>query len=211
MNNLNEYIKDQCKDMNAEEKMRTLIQSTLLQVFSEVEQITGPLPNAYIAGGCIASIILGEEVKDYDIWFETPEDVKLAIGTVMDHSENYKYCTDVSKYAHTIKLSSGKVIQLVESRLGPAEVIVPGFDFKHTQSYMKRDGTLVADIEFIKKKRLVFSEGNFKHPVNTMQRVYKFARRGYDIPFETTKALMVACTSLDPEAIGKSDTHGGSL
>ena len=119
-------------------------------------------------------------------------------------------CPKISKYATTFEVD-GKTIQLVESRMGIPEVIVPGFDFKHTHSYMKRDGTLVCDVDFIKKKQLVFVEGNFNHPVNTMQRVAKFARRGYDIPFETTKALMVACTGLDPETIGKSDNHGGSL
>ena len=193
----------------------TDIKEKLLQVFKMVEGFTGPLNNSYIAGGAIASLVLGEEPKDYDIWFENPEDYFNAVNSL---SNNFRKLLELqghtpsttSKYATSIKIG-GIDVQLVQSRMGAPEVVVPTFDFKHTQSWMKRDGTMSVDEEFIKRKQLVFVPGNFSHPVNTMQRVNKFARRGYDIPFETTKALMMEITKLDPESIGKSDDHGGSL
>lgn len=186
----------------------------LMTIFSQVENLTGPLTEAYIAGGAIASLVLGEEPKDYDVWFEGPwayeaavNNLKLAVGYGEIKSANLVE----SKYATSFELSDGTKIQLVQSRMGVPEQVVPGFDFKHTQSYMTRTGKLVADVDFIKSKVLVFVPGNFSHPVNTMQRVNKFARRGYDIPFETIRDLMVACTALDPETIGKSDKHAGSM
>lgn len=194
----------------------TNIKEKLLQVFEMVEEFTGPLNNSYIAGGAIASLVLGEEPKDYDIWFENPEDYYGAMIGLTNSNLQFLIETGInlsvstSKYATTFKIQ-GIDIQLVQSRMGVPEVVVPTFDFKHTQSWMKRDGTMSVDEEFIKSKQLVFVHGNFSHPVNTMQRVNKFARRGYDIPFETTKALMMEITKLDPESIGKSDDHGGSL
>lgn len=190
------------------EQHKVSIRDRLKTVFEQVEALTGPLEGAYIAGGAIASLVLGEEPKDYDIWFDDPGVYWAGLNKLM--AENPQVCTNASKYAHTLNID-GQTIQLVESRMGIPEVVVPGFDFLHTQSYMKRDGTLVVDIDFIKQKKLVFVPGNFSHPVNTMQRVNKFARRGYDIPFETVRDLMIACTSLDPESIGKSDKHAGSL
>ncbi len=190
------------------------LQQKLQSIFELVETVTGPLPNSYIAGGAIASLVLGEEPKDYDIWFENPEDYYTALNTLGDNImlflDNEMGVPSTSKYATSFKIR-GIDIQLVRSRMGVPEVVVPTFDFKHTQSWMKRDGTMSVDEEFIKRKQLVFVPGNFSHPVNTMQRVNKFARRGYDIPFETTKLLMMECTKLDPDSIGKSDDHGGSL
>lgn len=184
----------------------------LLNIFNEVEQITGPLQGAFIAGGAIASLVLGETPNDYDIWFEEPAGFLAAFDAVSKNQFDDRISEIInSKYATTLKLKSGTKIQLVQSRFGVPEVLTKQFDFLHTQGYMKRDGTLVCDEEFIKSKKLVFVPGNFSHPVNTMQRVNKFARRGYDIPFETTVELMKACAGLDPETIGKSDRHAGSL
>lgn len=189
--------------------LKDTVKDFLIQQFELIEKITGPLTNAYLAGGCIASLVLGELPKDYDVWFENPEDFEAAISglaknqfEVSDHSS--------SKYAETFKYA-GITVQLVQSRMGKPEVVVPQFDFKHTQSYMKRDGTLVYDEAFILEKKLVFVPGNFSHPVNTMQRVNKFARRGYDIPYETTRDLMLACNKLTEEQIMKSTKHEGSL
>lgn len=195
-----------------ESEIKAAVSELLLMVYKEVEKITGPMEGSYIAGGAISSILLGETPKDYDFWFENPEDFQKAQDGIAREQFSGLYTERIeSKYATTLVLASGKKIQLVQSRMGVPEVVVPTFDFLHTQSYMKRDGTLVTDIDFIREKKLVYVPGNFSHPVNTMQRVNKFARRGYDIPFETIRDLMVACTGLDPETIGKSDRHTGSL
>lgn len=167
----------------------------------------GFTPKCYIAGGCIASMVLDEPVKDFDVWFEMPEDfeaVELAVKARLPFTE--------SKYALTITMPiTGHVVQFVKSRMGVAEVLVPGFDFLHTQSYYKQDGTLVYDEALIKSKKLLFVKGNFKHPVNTVQRMLKFARRGYDIPFETVRDIMEATNDLEPNQISGSTKHAGSM
>lgn len=198
--------------MNAEQ-----IKTEMQSLYSELEFLLGYTPLCYVAGGCIASMVLDEEVKDYDLWFENPEDFQQVLKDVLDVSasdmldgyDNLK--VKRTKYALTISLSSGKIVQFVESRMGVPEVLVPGFDFKHTQAYYKQDGTLVYDEALIKSKVLVFAQGNFKHPVNTVQRMLKFARRGYDIPFETVQAIMITTNDLEKDQISGAVKHAGSL
>lgn len=191
--------------MNSEQ-----IKDHLQLVLMEIHLVIGFTPKCYIAGGCIPSLVLGEKPKDYDLWFDIPDYFE-QVETTIKRDISSEFFTE-SKYALTLTLPmSGKIIQFVKSRMGIAEVVVPGFDFLHTHCYYKQDDTLVYDEAFIKEKKLVFVKGNFKHPVNTVQRMLKFARRGYDIPFETVRDIMEATNELEPNQISGSTKHAGSL
>ena len=138
----------------------------------------------FIAGGAIASLVLDEEPKDFDVWFHDIEAWN-AVITAMPMAPDR-----TSKYSFTYTVN-GRVFQLVRSRLGSPEKVTKTFDFRHTQAYFDPLGLrLVADEEFIKAKQLVFVRGNLCHPVNTVQRVLKLARRGYSINNQTIADLM---------------------
>ncbi len=181
------------------------IKSHLAEVFINIEKMTGPMPDAFIAGGCIASLVLDEEVKDYDVWFSDPEDYKKASEAI-----KAKYPFEESKYALTFTLPDGDKVQLVQSRMGVPEVLVPKFDYKHTHSYYTKAGVLKYDEAFIKTKELVFVRGNFDHPVNTMQRMLKFQKRGYNVSTQTVMDLMKDIKEIKDENIYYSGIHGGS-
>lgn len=186
------------------------IEFHLDSVYAAVTQYLGFEPKCYFAGGCIASAVLDEKIKDYDLWFEEPayfEEVVEALAFEL----KYPILATRSKYAITLNLPTGTTVQFVESRMGVPEQVVGSFDFKHTQSYYVPGKELVYDPEFILSKKLVFNKTNFSHPVNTMQRVLKFARRGYDIPFETIQDLMIATNELESHSIINATKHAGSL
>lgn len=112
-----------------------------------------------------------------------------------------------SQYALTLSLrlqdnSDARIIQLVKSRIGDADEVVATFDFKHTQSYYSpSDDYLECDREFIRDKVLLYVESKLVHPVNTFQRMLKFARRGYKVPGETLVKLMKAVHDIDPASL----------
>lgn len=185
------------------EEMKKQIKIHLNIVFQEIEAFLGFKPKCYIAGGSIASIVLHEIPKDYDVWFELPDyfhEVDKAI--VNPHKR--------SKYATTVILSSGKVIQFVQNRMGVPKALVPQFDFKHAQSYYTQEDELFVDIDFINSRTLTLA-GRFDHPINTMERVLKFSKRGYYVPFETLQTIMLEINKMSPETIKNMQQHGGSL
>lgn len=188
------------------ENLDEVIKAKLNAVFSEVETCLGFKPSCYIAGGSIASIVLGEEPKDYDMWFESPE----AFKDVDDSRWVTAFQTGKTKYATTCTLPSGKIVQFVQNRMGPPSQLVPQFDFRHTHSYYLQNGTLSYDRDFIERKCLEF-KGRLDHPMNTMERVLKFSKRGYYVPFETIQALMLEINKLSVETIRGMEQHGGSL
>ena len=166
-----------------------MLRTKLEQVFLEIQNAVMPAGQtlfrvkAYLAGGCIASLVLDEEPADYDVWFEDIESWEQITG-LMKIPPFRK-----SKYSWSYTLDSGKKIQLVKSRVGSPEKVTGTFDFKHTQAFYSRD-KLVYDEEFIKSKQLWFVKGNLCHPVNTFQRVLKFSRRGYSVNDRTICDLM---------------------
>jgi len=167
--------------------LRVEIIGKLQAVFDELYSIGFPRTCApFIAGGAIASLVLDEEPKDYDIWFPSLDAWEHAVNSL---SLNHSWPTRQSKYSWTYTLPSGKIVQLVKSRTGGPRKVVGTFDFQHTMSYF--DGLqLVCDEEFIKSKALTFVKGNLCHPVNTVQRLLKFSRRGYSINNQTIADIM---------------------
>jgi len=142
------------------------------------------LGRSYVAGGAIVSLVLGETPNDYDIWFRSLEDWQAAVdGLTLTPIRK-------SKYSYTYLLPTGKEIQLVKSRLGEPADVVGTFDFKHTHCYYELGKAPVYDEAFLLSKRLVFVRGNLCHPVNTVQRVLKFVRRGYSVSNQSIADLM---------------------
>jgi len=159
----------------------------------------GGLRRSCIAGGALASLVFDEEPKDFDVWFEDEAAFADACLGVTFKKE--------TRYAHTFTLPSGRIIQYVKSRLGSPEKIVGGFDFRHTQSYYKPSGELLIDEKFILSKELSFVRGNLTHPVNTVQRAMKFAKRGYRMSQPNLIDMIVELRAADFELIRK-DTGG---
>lgn len=164
----------------------------LLGVYGELNRYVCDIPTAqalsrsYIAGGALVSLVQGEEPHDYDIWFRSLDDWTAATNGLQFRPARK------SKYSWSYYLPSGKEVQLVKSRLGEPAEVVGSFDFKHTHCYYEASGILVADIEYLRSKRLDFVPGNLCHPVNTLQRLCKFVRRGYSVSNQSIADLMNA-------------------
>ena len=164
------------------------IKNHLQLVMEELYRLGMPRTCAhFVAGGAIASLVLDEQPKDYDVWFGSLEDWNAAVNGLLGTLP----ATRMSKYSFTYTLPSGKIVQLVRSRVGTIHEVVSTFDFKHTQGYYSPGMDVMEyDEEFIKSKALTFNKGNLCHPVNTVQRLLKFSRRGYSINNQTIADIM---------------------
>jgi len=174
------------------------IKNHLDGVYAEVEEHLGiKLRGCFFAGGCIVSLVNDEEISDYDLWFEREIEVDRVLAFVKNPKRK-------SRFSVTIELASGKLVQLVKTRcLGSPEATVGTFDFQHTQAFYTRAGRLWCDEEFLKKKMLVYNQGNRDHLTNTMERMFKFVRRGYFVNKKTIVDFLLDAHEVSVEAIAE--------
>lgn len=184
-----------------------IVRYELEMVWGEITAFLEFTPKCYFAGGALASIVLGESPKDYDMWFENIDDwntvwAKLINPNVSENMDRVK----LSQFAATVTLPSGKVVQFVRNRLGKPLELVPTFDFLHTHSYYDPATLdLSINIPFIKSRSLQLV-GNLDHPINTLERIIKFTKRGYFAPPEMLVKFMLEINKLDPEKIKDTKT-----
>lgn len=127
----------------------------------------------YIAGGLIRSLILGENIKDVDVWFKSDKLIekikKLNLGFTSQNA--------VSFYINNIQY------QLIFSRTQLPNDLVNEFDFTMNQNYYDPSQGLlyVGDYNSIATKQLVVSK-HCRNALGTLARVSKFSLRGYKVP-----------------------------
>lgn len=132
------------------------------------------MEKAYIAGGCIRSMILKEDIKDIDIFFKADNELfdllrKAKIGFATSN-------------AITFNIASNK-FQLCFTHVDKPDVVVDQFDYTFNINYYDpvSHKLRIEDISAIKEKRLVVNR-DCRNPLGTLGRLHKFVERGYQIP-----------------------------
>jgi hypothetical protein len=168
----------------------------------------------FIAGGCIASMVLDQDVKDFDVWFRDAETYEKLVALLVERrfviSRTSRFGITFQLFIHADGFWDHAVeVQFIKNRIGHPDQTVAGFDFKHTQSYfIPYGGIMKVDEEHIKSRKLVYVPGNLEHPVNTVERVLKFVRRGFFVEQQTIIDLMKDIQKADPMHI--TSDHAGS-
>ena len=169
--------------------------------------------HVFVSGGCIASMLLGETVQDYDLYFKDVNTARLLAeyytarlghGNV-DVQENrvvlgsgclgYRLPQSSQLYSpmffsqNAITLTGG--IQIILRFCGDIANVHKTFDFAHTKNYFTYDEGLVLDkagLESLLTRELVYSGSGF--PIAALFRVHKFMRRKWKIkPAELMKIV----------------------
>ena len=138
--------------------------------------------HAIIAGGAIRSVFAGEYISDYDLYFDTKEDLKVM----------QKYLDENFKVAFTspnaISYKKDKIcIQLIVMPeligLG-CDGLLAGFDFTVCMgAFSMKEDRFYHDEDFLidlSEKRLIFNI-KAKYPIASMYRVLKYIKKGYKI------------------------------
>lgn len=154
------------------------------------------LKNIFISGGCIASLLQGEKVNDYDLYFKTEvvmNDIKMIYTKtslkeqVEDVSENYREALGEDGKLITenaITLKNG--IQLITKHFGHPDKLRKTFDYVHCMPYydFSDDKLYISRQQYdaIINKKLIWNmtetDGAFPK-INGHFRELKFKKRGY--------------------------------
>lgn len=144
----------------------------------------------YLAGGCIRSTLLSEEVKDIDVFLRK----ETLIQPLLDQCVGFKS-------ANAISINSGGFnFQIIITVTGAPLEIVNEFDFTMNSNYYLPNYDLVhvGDPTSLMLKLLVVNI-NCRNKLGTLGRLLKFLGRDYKIADRNTiLQLGVALTHLNP-------------
>ena len=163
--------------------------------------------HAIIAGGCIASMLLGEDIRDYDVYFDSagsaekvakyyverfgdgsisvvhegvsgPFAIDVPAGIEVNNEGTDKY-RPICVTEHAVTLANN--VQIVLRFCYSVEDIINVFDFIHCKNVW-HDGSVTFNsdaIESILTRDLVYTGSSY--PLASLIRMRKFIKRGWNI------------------------------
>jgi len=178
--------------------------------------------DGYIAGGCFKDIFNGEPVKDIDIFFRDRSEFDRA-KRYYERNEDFALAYDNDKTIafRDLKSTSGIVIELIKKTFGEPIEMIETFDFSITKFayYMEEtpfdneededdDGTYMKNkiayhkdfFEHLTMKRLVI-DNKLDHPLNTLNRSWRYAGYGYGLCRESKEKLVKALQAVPEREI----------
>lgn len=144
---------------------------------------------AYVAGGCIYSLVNDLPVHDYDFFVTDKEfaDRLLRYFEEITNKEGFKKSKigtyrnkrlTITKYA----ISIGDEFQIVVKYLGSPEEVCEEFDFLHNKFAYKHGEILeFAEWKYIQTNKLYFNEGRVRDVSGTIQRIPKMIDKGFEV------------------------------
>jgi hypothetical protein len=176
-----------------------------------------------VSGGCIASMLLNEPVRDYDLYFK---EVNTAYLLAKHYTAHLGYNAVDAPSLNRVTLNQGVIklgraipisselyspvhysqnaitltggLQIILRFCGKVDSIHKTFDFAHTRSYYTVDEGLILtqkSLESIVTKELVYAGSGF--PVAALSRAMKFTKRGWKLPASELIKIVYDIAKLD--------------
>lgn len=165
----------------------------------------------YAAGGVFKNIFNDEKFKDVDFFFENQKDYEEA-NALFKSDENYKLKYENKKVRAYTNKETGVTVELIRHMFASPLEMISSFDFTITKFvYYKEEHEAGYDIEdefddgiewkvayhnkffeHLHLKRLVIDqdEKDIMFPVNSLNRMFRYAKYGY-FPCRETKAKII--------------------
>lgn len=141
--------------------------------------------DVFIAGGAIASLLRGEEPKDFDFYYKR-SNFLMALDTNIDIITNPR--------SYTIKDTKYQLIFCVN---GEPEKVISTFDFLHTKTYYHNKELYLPEnvLKSIESEYLIYDGGS--NPINSFLRALKFVKRGWKLSNKEAIKILIHIWSLD--------------
>lgn len=188
---LEEKVVTVTQKMRMDGQFREVFARFLEEIDATEDDIALFQENAILSGGAIASIILDEAPKDYDVYFRR-HDVAERFRSLVTST---KECTSESEFAALH--SSG--VQIVTKFFGEPKDIIKSFDFKHATNYWTYQGGVVTNtraVGLVYRRQLQYEPTN-KYPLSSFMRVVKFCKRGWNIQLRDMLMLVFKLQMID--------------
>lgn len=162
----------------------------------------------FICGGCFKDIFNKKQVRDIDIFFESPNDYNEAVLQFNNNDEFVHYYSSKNAEGYRYK-NADLTIELCHSIYGTPEQILKQFDFTIVKfAYFKE--RIDIDTEITTEYKVLYHERFFEHlllkrlvvdenillPISTFERMLKYIRYGFYPCYETKLRLLTAINQL---------------
>jgi hypothetical protein len=150
--------------------------------------------DAFIAGGCIPSMLADEFVNDFDIYFADVLTLAKVQSYYLAEEPNDVPFHVVLITKNAINLSDK--IQLVTRFHGSPEEVVEKFDWAHIKSFFYR-GKLYLDKDvyrLIAEKELIYTGSDY--PLSSMFRLRKYLKKGWNVSTQTMAHIALDITKV---------------
>ncbi|MBT9670614.1 hypothetical protein GPK34_00995 [Secundilactobacillus kimchicus] len=153
----------------------------------------------YFAGGAFKNIFQKEKPRDLDVYFQSEEDFTAAVDQYTEDEDYWKKYENKKVIAFE-NLKDGMVLELSRIKFVTPEELLKSFDFtvdkfayfpnavpKEVEDLYPEVGEVFFHKEFfqhVMQKRLVI-DSFLPYPLNTYNRLFKYARYGYQPCLET--------------------------
>ena len=202
------------------EKLLTTVFENFLETITDEKIKETVKSNAFIAGGCIPSMLMDEWVNDYDIYFtskviadavreyyyriRTNELLKTSIKeeVVTDDYTKIVYKDEVKNSFRPVFITKNAItltdkIQLITKFTGDPWDVIKNFDWAHLRSYYKYPKLhLDPDVyRLITEKDLVYTGSAY--PLSSMMRMQKYTKKGWKISAVDQLKIALEMAKLD--------------
>ena len=169
------------------EKLLTGVMNNFLESINDSEIKTIIKERSYITGGCIPSMLMGEFVNDYDIYFYTKEDAE----KIKDYYQRQRLDSSFIPGTHKFEcklitenaINLSDKIQLIIKFVGTPEEVTEKFDWQHIKSYYlcKQEKLFLKhDIyRLICEKELIYTGSDY--PLSSLMRLKKYIKKGWNV------------------------------
>lgn len=159
------------------------------------------IKDAFIAGGAIVNLVLGETPNDYDYFVKTAElNKKLKDHFNVNPITPHYLVKAITENGITFELLTNEKlvdIQIITRFIGPIERVFTSFDYEHCKAYFDlHTHNLYYKKSIIMNKELIYT-GKDGYPVNALKRLVRFVRRGWKPNNETIINLADTISALD--------------
>jgi len=180
----------------------------------EVEKIRNsfnPFEGSFLAGGAITSIISGNPVNDWDVYFKSEKAFRKAVEDAYD--DGY-WCVSITSRAVTF-VKDSEVVQFMYFRwFEAAQDIFDSFDFTVCMGAYDADSKeLTLHPRFmpdLAAKTLVFNHGT-AYPLASGLRVRKYHEKGYSISKSELLKVIIAINQKKIEAWEEYEEQVGGM
>lgn len=164
----------------------------------EIEALTlgvGEIKGCFLAGGAITSLFTSKKIRDYDLYFKTPQAFKDAVRAAYD---NGWWCVSITERAITFIENNETVYQMMSfDWFETPKAIFDKFDFTINMAAIDletKEFTRHPDfIRDLARRRLQFNHAT-EFPIGSALRVRKYQSRGYTIEDSEFLKVMMACS-----------------
>ena len=203
------------------EKLLTRIMNNLIDSITDDEIKDILKNNAFITGGCIPSMLMGEYINDYDIYF-TDHDYAEKVEKYYKKRQPSVERLKMNKVFEPKLITENAVnltdkVQLILKFAGSPNLVTKFFDWQHITSYFSlNDGLVLADSVYmlIVEKELVYTGSNY--PLSSLLRLRKFLKKGWNVSTKTMVHIIVdvlaafQTTQYSEYDVKEINTEGGS-